>query len=70
MKDREFVIPKWELLNKFDPFIRLELIVEDEHIKLKESEDTVKNEFVDAFRSIIVSFDKLLNPRCAKVTYN
>lgn len=70
MKDREFTAPKWELFNKYDPFIRLELIIEEEQIKLKESEEAVKSEFVDAYRSIIVSFDKLLNPRFAKVTYN
>ncbi|CAD8170768.1 unnamed protein product [Paramecium pentaurelia] len=71
LKDREFIPPKWGLLSQpYDPFIRLELVIENEIVKLKENEESIKNEFVDAFRSIIISFDKFLHPKFAKVTYN
>lgn len=68
LKDREFDVPQWDLEGcNYNSFIKLSIYIENEQIRFRESEDMVKNEFIDIYRNIIVSFEKFLNPKFAKI---
>lgn len=49
------------------PILQIDMIIEGDCLKFKESEDAIKSEFMEYFRGIVTAFDKFTHPRYCKL---
>jgi hypothetical protein len=51
----------------YQPFIRLNMVVENDGLRFQEGGDNIRQEVVDMIRNTIVSCDRFLHPRNTKL---